>query len=89
MNLKNKTSFTGAIDSENSGDVTITLDKTSKWNVTADSYVTAIVDADSSFLNIISNGHPIYYYSTSDSRNSTLDGQTITLSDGGRLVPVK
>ena len=88
MVLKNKTSFTGAIDCENAGDVTVTLDKTSKWNVTADSYVTAIVDADSSFSNIVSNGHTIYY-STSDSRNSALGGKTITLSDGGKLVPVK
>lgn len=88
MDLKNKTSFTGAIDSENAGDVTVTLDNTSEWNVTADSYVTAIIDADSSFSNIISNGHTIYY-STSDSRNSSLGGKTITLSDGGKLVPVK
>ncbi|MGN0666127.1 MAG: hypothetical protein ACI4KF_06330 [Huintestinicola sp.] len=88
MNLKNKTSFTGAVDSKNTGDVTVTLDKTSKWNVTADSYVTAIVDADSSFSNIVSNGHTIYY-SASDSRNSALGGKTITLSDGGKLVPVK
>ncbi|MCM1060794.1 MAG: hypothetical protein NC452_10935 [Eubacterium sp.] len=88
MNLTNKTVFTGAVDSENAGDVTITLDGTSKWNVTADSYVTAIVDEDGDFSNIISNGHTIYY-SSSDSRNSALGGKTITLSDGGKLVPVK
>lgn len=88
MSLTNSTAFTGAVDSENTGDVTVTLDKTSKWNVTDDSYVTAIIDADSSFSNIVSNGHTIYY-SSSDSRNSSLNGKTITLSDGGKLVPVK
>lgn len=88
MSLASSTVFTGAVDSGNTGDVTITLDKTSKWNVTADSYVTAIVDADSTFSNIVSNGHTIYY-STSDSRNSSLNGKTVTLSDGGKLVPVK
>lgn len=88
MSLASSTVFTGAVDSGNTGDVTITLDKTSKWNVTADSYVTAIIDADSTFPNIVSNGHTIYY-STSDSRNSSLNGKTVTLSDGGKLVPVK
>ncbi len=78
MSLASSTVFTGAVDSENTGDVTITLDKTSKWNVTA----------DSTFSNIVSNGHTIYY-STSDSRNSSLNGKTVTLSDGGKLVPVK
>ncbi len=88
LNLKNKTVFTGSIDSENTGDVTVTLDSSSKWNVTGDSYVTAITDEDEDFSNIISNGHTIYY-SKSDSRNSSLGGKTITLSDGGKLVPVK
>lgn len=88
MNLTNSTVFTGAVDSENTGDVTVTLDKTSTWNVTADSYVTAIVDADSTFSNIVSNGHTIYY-SASDSGNSSLNGKTITLSDGGKLAAVK
>lgn len=88
MSLKNSSTFTGSADSENTGDVTVTLDSSSKWNVTADSYVTAIVDEDSTFSNIVSNGHTIYY-SASDSRNSSLNGETITLSDGGKLVAVK
>ncbi len=88
MNLKNKTVFTGSADAENTGDVTIALDETSTWNVTADSYITAITDEDEDFSNIISNGH-IIYYSQSDSRNSSLGGETIILSDGGKLVPVK
>ncbi len=88
INLSAGSSLTGAIDTANTGDVSVTLDSTSKWNVTADSYVTAITDADGTYSNIISNGHTIYY-SASDSRNSALGGRTVTLSDGGRLVPVK
>lgn len=88
MSLKNSSTFTGSADSENTGDVTVTLDSSSKWNVTADSYVTALVDEDGTFSNIVSNGHTIYY-SASDSRNSSLNGETITLSDGGKLVAVK
>ena len=88
INLTKGSSLTGAIDTANTGDVSVTLDSTSKWNVTADSYVTAITDADATYSNIISNGHTIYY-SASDSRNSALGGKTVTLSDGGRLVPVK
>ena len=87
INLSAGSSLTGAIDTANTGDVSVTLDSTSKWNVTADSYVTAITDADGTYSNIISNGHTIYY-SASDSRNSALGGRTVTLSDGGRLVPV-
>ena len=88
INLTKGSSLTGAIDTADTGDVSLTLDSTSKWYVTADSYVTAITDADGTFSNIVSNGHTIYY-SASDSRNSALGGRTVTLSDGGRLVPVK
>lgn len=87
LKLSSKSKFIGAVDTENSGDVSVTLDKTSVWNVTADSYVTSISDADTSFSNIKSNGHTIYY-SKNDSNNSYLGGKTITLSDGGKLVPV-
>ena len=88
MKLSSRSTFTGAVDTENSGDVSVTLDKTSVWNVTADSYVTSISDADTSFSNIKSNGHTIYY-SKNDSNNSYLGGKTVTLSDGGKLVPVE
>ncbi len=86
INLTSGSSLTGAIDTADTGDVSLTLDSTSKWYVTADSYVTAITDADGTFSNIVSNGHTIYY-SASDSRNSALGGKTVTLSDGGKLVP--
>ena len=55
--------------------------------MTADSYVTFITDADSTLSNIVSNGHTIYY-SKENSKNSWLNGKTVKLSDGGKLVPV-
>ncbi len=85
--LTSKTTLTSTINSENDGDVTISLDFDSKWNVTADSYVTALIDSDSTLTNIISNGHTIYYDASNDG-SKWLKGKTITLPDGGRLTPV-
>lgn len=89
MTLKNNTIYTGSINTDNKlAKVTISLDATSKWVVDRDSYVLTINDADSSLTNIKSNGHTIYYDAT-NSGNSWLNGKTITLSDGGKLVPLK
>ncbi|WP_068503913.1 hypothetical protein [Paenibacillus kribbensis] len=87
-NLKNKTTLKGAINPENTAkSVALTLDKTSKWIVTADSYLTTLTDSDAKLSNIIDNGHTIYY-DASASANSWLNGETITLSGGGKLTPV-
>lgn len=89
MTLKNNTNFTGSINTDNKlAKVAINLDATSKWNVNADSYVQALTDSDSSFGNIQSNGHTIYYDAT-NSANSWIGGKTITLADGGKLAPMK
>ncbi len=87
VSLKTSSALTGAIDTANTGDVSITLDKTSKWNVTGDSYVTSLKTALSDYSNIISNGYTIYYDSA-NSDNSALGGKTITLPDGGKLAPM-
>lgn len=86
LSLKSSSEFTGAIDTENTGDVSLTLDKSSVWNVTADSYVTSLTDSDSTFTNIKSNGNTIYYDAT-NAANSALNGKTIYLSDGGKITP--
>jgi hypothetical protein len=89
MTLKNSTTYTGSINTENKlANVSIILDATSKWIVNADSYVLSITDSDSSLKNIQSNGHTVYYDST-NSANSWLSGKTITLSGGGKLAPIK
>jgi len=87
--LKNNTTLTSSVNNENKlCNVSITLDSTSKWNVTTDSYVKSLTDSDTTLSNIISNGHTIYYDS-SNSANSWLNGKTITLSGGGKLTPYK
>ncbi|WP_431089856.1 hypothetical protein [Paenibacillus sp. 8b26] len=87
-NLKNKTTLKGAMNSENTAQsVVLNLDKTSKWVVTADSYLTSLTDSDTKLSNIVDNGHTIYY-DASTSANSWLNGETITLSGGGKLIPV-
>ncbi|WP_342417100.1 hypothetical protein NST83_07045 [Paenibacillus sp. FSL R10-2782] len=87
-NLKNKTTLKGAMNSENTAkSVALNLDKTSKWVVTADSYLTSLTDSDTKLSNIVDNGH-IIYYDASASANSWLNGETITLSGGGKLTPV-
>lgn len=88
LNLANNTTLKGTINSDNTAkSVVINLDGTSTWNVTETSYVTGITDEDSTLSNIISNGNTIYY-DASNSANSWLNGKTISLSDGGQLVPI-
>ncbi|MDO5517821.1 MAG: hypothetical protein Q4F66_09710, partial [Clostridium sp.] len=89
MNLENECSFTGAVNSDNTGKETkLYLDDDSTWNVTKTSYLTVIKDINDTFSNIIDNGNTIYYDS-SNSENYYLEGKTITLSGGGILTPLE
>ncbi|KUP21574.1 stalk domain-containing protein [Paenibacillus sp. DMB5] len=85
--LSDGSSLTGALDTANAAkSVSLTLDATSVWNVTADSYLSTLTDGDTTLSNIKDNGYTIYY-DASASANSWLAGATITLSGGGRLTP--
>jgi hypothetical protein len=68
----------------------LTLDASSTWNVTADSYLTSLTETggttSSALTNITDNGYTIYY-NKSLSANSWLGGSTYTLSGGGKLTP--
>lgn len=89
LNLKNNSTLQGAINTDKTAkSVSLSMDKSSTWNVTADSYLTGLIDGDTTLKNIISNGYTIYYNSTG-SANSWLGGKTITLTGGGKLVPMK
>lgn len=66
--------------------LSLTLDSTSTWNVTGDSYLTGLTDEDSSLANIKDNGYNVYY-NPEDSTNNWLEGKTFTLTDGGKLTP--
>ena len=65
MNLKEKSLFTGKINSENSAkSIKLVLDKTSKIKLTGDSYVSSLEDEDSSYDNIDFNGYKLYVNGT-------------------------
>ena len=65
MNLKEKSLFTGKINSENSAkNIKLVLDKTSKIKSTGDSYVSSLEDEDNSYDNIDFNGYKLYVNET-------------------------
>jgi hypothetical protein len=81
VNLKNGSNLIGGINT-----AALTLDETSTWIVTKDSYLTALNGNDTTFANIDDNGHTIYYDS-SLSGNDWLGGNTYDLADGGKIIP--
>ena len=83
------THYTGAINSENTAkEITVTLDSESVWTLTGDSYITVLTNEDENLDNIQSGGYTIYYNADAEG-NEWLDGQTIALSGGGQITPVK
>lgn len=84
--LKNSTMFNGGINIEHTAkSTTLTLDKTSIWEVTNTSYINSLSDTDITMANI-PNGH-IVYYDASNSVNSWLNGKSYELVGGGKLTP--
>jgi hypothetical protein len=59
MNLSNASSFTGSINSDGTQAVTlsVTIDSTSTWTLTADSYISSF---NGSLDNVVTNGHTLY-----------------------------
>ncbi len=89
--LTNGSALTGAINAAHTGKVVnLTLDATSTWHVTADSYLTCLTDSDGisgdAISNIMGNGHTVFY---DQNACSALGGQTYTLNGGGQLQPNK
>ena len=61
MNMKNNSSYEGTINNSNTAkSITITLDKTSTIKLTGDSYITSLVNSDSTNSNIDFNGYKLY-----------------------------
>lgn len=84
--LKSST-WTGTVNSDNgASQLDISLDSSSKWIVTGNSYITSLTLENEDDLSCIDdNGYTIYY----DSDACTwLNEQTITLQDGGTLTPI-
>ncbi|MFN8528320.1 MAG: hypothetical protein U0670_06890 [Anaerolineae bacterium] len=91
ITLQNGSSLIGAINPDTAASaVSVTLDATSSWTVTADSFVTtlegAIITGDA-ISNIIGGGHNVYYDATA-AANQTFAGLTYSLVGGGELLPV-
>jgi hypothetical protein len=88
LTLQNGSTLTGAINADHTAkSAALTLDATSSWSVTADSYLTTLTGATisgTSITNITGNGHTVYYDS---SANIALGGQTYSLAGGGQLKP--
>ena len=62
LSMKNGTTYTGAINQDGAaGDVTVTLDSSSTWTLSADSYVTTF---NGDVSNINANGHTLYVNGT-------------------------
>jgi hypothetical protein len=59
MNLSNASSFTGSINSDGTQAATlsVTIDSTSTWTLTADSYISSF---NGSLDNVVTNGHTLY-----------------------------
>ena len=59
MNIANSSSFTGSINSDGTeaSSLSVTIDSTSTWTLTADSYVTSF---DGSLDNVVTNGYTLY-----------------------------
>ena len=91
LSLQNGSSLKGSINTDKTAkEARVTLDASSTWDLTADSYLTSLTLAGgisgTAVTNITGNGHTIYYDAT-DSANSVLGGRTYSLSGGGTLKP--
>ena len=89
--LANNSCLTGAINPEGTAAAAgLTLDCSSCWRVTADSYLTHVTILDGTLSDglscIIGAGHTVYYDATS-SGNAVLGGETYALRGGGYLTP--
>jgi hypothetical protein len=87
--LMSNSNFTGAINNSNTGNlVTLSMDYTSKWILTAASHISGQFSnpliSGSSVSNITGNGFNVYYKADS---NPSLGGLTFTLVNGGQLIP--
>lgn len=64
MSLNSGSTFKGAINSANAGDVSLILDASSKLTLTGDTYVKSLTNADSTNSNINFNGYKLYVNGT-------------------------
>lgn len=60
LNLTNNSYFTGSINKNNEGEVSLVLDKTSTITLSGNTYVKKLTNADKTNSNINFNGYKLY-----------------------------
>jgi hypothetical protein len=89
LTLQKDSTWTGTINGDHTAKFThLTMDATTSWYVTGDSYLTCLTDPDEIFdtivANITGNGYTVYYEA---SACPNLRGRTYPLLAGGSLKP--
>lgn len=77
MYLSSGSTYTGAVNTANEGEVYVEIEKGSKWVLTGDSYITSLTcEADAIDL----NGHKLYVGGTEYSAGTSSTGTAITIA---------
>ncbi len=87
LTLLNGAAFSGELGNEPPAKVSISLDAVSTLTLAADTYLVALVNADTAHQNIQSNGYSLYYDSNAP-ENAYLNSQSYALPGGGYLTPM-
>lgn len=87
-NLTGYSSWTGAAYScYGVAYVNVYLDSTSTWVMTNDTTLNKLVSGDLELANVKSGGYNLYY-KNDESENAWLDGKTLDLAGGGKVIPL-
>ncbi len=88
IKMTDHSSLNSTINPKGTGKVDISLDKTSSWEVSADSYIETLTLPPDTLpklcKHLIGNGHTIYY---NPDKNPQFKGKTFPLFQGGSLRP--
>ena len=61
LTLKSSSAFNGRINTSNSANLaSVTIDSSSSWTLTGNTYLSSLYDADTSYSNITANGYKLY-----------------------------
>ncbi len=88
VKLTQGSQYCGAVNTnKKAAAASVSLDKSSCWELTGDSYLSKFSNEDKQCRNIRSNGYSIYY-DANKKANKWLCGKVLPLPGGGKLSPV-
>ncbi len=87
LSLTEGSVLTGCSYDDSAMSLHVSLDESSSWVLTEDSFVAGFHDADQNLSNIMSNGFSLYYNSEHEG-NEWLSSRTFSLPGGGYLIPL-